>query len=133
MSQQVTVYVVDNDRATRDVLEVSLAVAGYAVESFSSCRKFIEKFQPAEKSCLILDVNLQDMGPTEPVSFLEQCGVHLPIVWLADRGEPALQTQRSVAGALALLEKPLDPDLVLRTIESMLARTADTAGARLSA
>lgn len=120
MSNPATIIIVDDDKAVQSSLKPMFQTAGYAVEAYASCRGFIENFRQSEKACLILDLHLQDMGAFEPVAFLKERGIDIPILLTTSPGEPALQTQLSGSSTLALLEKPLDHDLVLRTINAIL-------------
>lgn len=120
MNNATTIIIVDDDKVVQASLKAMFLFAGYAVEAYTSCRSFIETFQTPGKACLILDLHLQDMGAWEPVAFLKKHQFDIPIVLTTRPGDPALQSQLSGAGTLALLEKPLDHDLLLTTVVAVL-------------
>ena len=119
MSNPATIYIVDDDEIVRNYLQVVLQAAGYVVEAYASCREFIDNFQPADRACLILDLHLQDMGAWEPADFLKKANVDIPVILMTQRGDPAVQSQLSGSGTLALFEKPLDHDLLLESVNAI--------------
>lgn len=114
-----TIFIVDDDMAARESVRVLLQIAGYAVTTYSSCRHFIENLRQPETACLILDPHLQNMGAREPGAFLKERGVDIPVVLITRPGNPVLPSQLSGSRTLALLEKPLDYDLLLKTIDKL--------------
>ena len=53
---QTLVGIVDDDASVRKGLARLVTTAGYRVEVFASAREFLERPQPEDLSCLVLDV-----------------------------------------------------------------------------
>ncbi len=120
MSYTPTIFIVDDDNTVQTSLKSMFQTAGYDVEAYTSCRGFTENFRDRERACLILDLNLQDMGAWQPTAFLKERGADIPVVLTTRPGDPTIQSQLSGCGTLALLEKPLDHGLMLKTINAIL-------------
>jgi FixJ family two-component response regulator len=56
------VFVVDDDVSVRESLELLIRCAGWQPETFSSAQEFLARPRELAPSCLILDVNLQDLN-----------------------------------------------------------------------
>ena len=64
----ITVFVVDDDDAVRDLLKLVLDAHGFDVEDFGSVSEFVRGYQKLPCACLILD---HCMHPITGLDFLE--------------------------------------------------------------
>jgi len=96
--------------------------AGFAVEEFSGCEAFVERYKPREDSCLVLDVHFPGMGGLELLRRLNQAAAPLPTVVVSGRSDIPQAVQSMKAGASDFIEKPIDPDALLLSVEVALAQ-----------
>ena len=115
-----TIYIVDDDDGVRDSARALLESYDLAVEDFASARDFLAAFDEEVGGCLLLDLNMPEMGGFELLEVLRERHVNIPVIIVTAQGDAAAKERARRAGAFALLEKPVD-DSLLKTIEKALA------------
>ena len=58
VSEQPTVFIVDDDDAVRDSISELVGSVGLTAESYESAQAFLDAFQPEPPGCLVLDVRM---------------------------------------------------------------------------
>jgi two-component system CheB/CheR fusion protein len=123
-----TVFVVDDNRDTRDAMRSLLTNAGYRVKTYASAKAFLDSYRPGNNSCLITDVRMPGMNGLEMLAHLATTGgKRLPTIVITGQGDIAMAVQAMRAGAADFIEKPTDPDLLLRSIRRALRQAANPA------
>ncbi len=108
MSDEATVYVVDDDPAVLRSL-VALVGAVYPnVEAFRSAAEFLGAFDAARPGCLVLDVAMPGMNGLELQRRLIREKIDLPVVFITGRANVQMAVGAMQAGAINFLEKPFD-------------------------
>jgi FixJ family two-component response regulator len=100
---------------------MSLRAAGHTVAAFGSGRQFLDGYRRGDPGCLVVDMDLSDLGAMELLRMLAASQVTLPAVitsrhlkWRAPVGGPP-------AGRVLFLDKPFGVDELLRHIRIALA------------
>lgn len=120
-----TAYVVDDDDAVRDSMRALLESYGMAVEDFRSACDFLKmSFQGLTLSCLLLDLHMPGMGGVEVLERLRARGDRIPAIVITGKGDLAARSRVVEAGALAMLEKPVDEEVLAHAIATAL-RSSD--------
>jgi two-component system response regulator FixJ len=110
-----TVFVVDDDLAIREWLEVLLRGAGYGVVSFESAPAFLAGYEDGMPGCLVLDIRMPGMSGLELQARLRERGIQLPVIFITSHGDVPMAVEAMRAGAIDFLLKPFqDPDLLDR-------------------
>jgi len=78
MPTDAVVFVVDDDDAVRESLEISLKLAGHQVESFASAPDFLASGAPSRSGCLITDIRMPGMDGLELQEELKKRNSALP-------------------------------------------------------
>jgi two-component system, LuxR family, response regulator FixJ len=115
-----TVFVVDDDTAVRQGLRFMLRAVGYSVEAFPSASSFLEDYDPRRGGCLLLDVQMPQMGGLELQQRLNVRGWRIPVIFITGHGTVPLAIAAMKAGAFDFIEKPLREDALLESIERAL-------------
>ena len=115
-----TIYIVDDDEGVRDSARALLESYDLAVEDFASARDFLAAFDEEVGGCLLLDLNMPEMGGFELLELLRERHVNIPVIIVTAQGDAAAKERARRAGAFALFEKPVDESL-LKAIEQALA------------
>jgi two-component system response regulator FixJ len=126
MPREPTVFIVDDDDAIRDSLQLLLDVAGYArVAAYESSRRFLDTARPQPGDCLLLDVRMPDMDGLQLQAELNRRGVRLPTIVMTGHGDVPIAVRAMKAGAADFIEKPFSEDLLLASVRRALALGAE--------
>ena len=127
MTADRTVHVVDDDAAVRRSLERLLHSASHACVSYPTPAAFLDAARELPGGCILLDVRMPGMDGLELQDRLNQLGVTLPVIVMTGQGDVQTAVQAMKAGAVDFIEKPIDEDLLLGTINAVLAENKPSA------
>jgi len=114
-TQQPKVYVVDDDEAVRDSIQLLLQSVDHVVETFDSPLAFLNAAPGITSGCLVLDVRMPSMSGLDLQQRLKQLGVPIPVIFITGHGDVPMAVQAMQAGAFDFLQKPFrDQDLLDR-------------------
>jgi len=116
-----TIYIVDDDEAVRDSTRALLESYDHVVEDYASAREFLSAFDDLDDGCLLLDLNMPEMGGIEVLEILRDRGAGIAVIVVTAQSDTALLERARRAGAFALVRKPVDDNL-LGMIEQVFAR-----------
>ena len=119
---ETTIFVVEDDAAVRDSLQLLLRLRGFAARGFASADEFLAEVGPNQGGCLLLDLRMPGKGGLELQAELLDRGLRLPVVVITAHGDVAAARAAFRAGAIDFLEKPLDEDALLSAIRAALDR-----------
>jgi FixJ family two-component response regulator len=125
------VYVVDDDRSSRQSLEFLIKSAGFQVRDFASAKEFLGFSHPQVAACLVLDVRMPGLTGLELQETLAKLGVRIPIIFMTGHGDIPMSVQAMKAGAVEFLTKPFRADDMLHAIAQAIERDRVALGARL--
>lgn len=126
MGAQQTIFVVDDDAAVRDSLEILLKMAGFDVVSFDSAIKFLSGAQPRPGDCLIADIRMPEMDGLTLQQELIRRSSQLPVIIITGHGDVPLAVQAMKAGAADFLEKPFARETLLAAVRNAFERAQQT-------
>jgi RNA polymerase sigma factor (sigma-70 family) len=118
MTEELTIFLVDDDQGMRESLTLLLELEGYRVRSFASPRDFLEAFSSCEHGCVILDQRMPEMTGTELQRLLSERDCFPPIIFLSAFGDVPTTVRAIQAGAIDFLEKPVSREILLQRIEA---------------
>jgi len=122
-----TVFVVDDDRAIREMMRELLHESGYAVELFGDGPAFLEAFRRGRQGCLLVDALMPGMSGIELIERLKVEGHQLPAIVITGNGAVPMAVQAMKAGAVDFIEKPVRSEELLASLERALEQTHDNA------
>jgi len=122
MTQEKTVFVVDDEPEIRESLVMLLETAGYKAKAYESAVAFLASNAPESVGCLIVDVRMPDMDGLELQQELLARHSPLPVVIMTGHGDIPIAVQAMKAGAVDFLEKPFDDDVLLEGVRRALDR-----------
>jgi len=124
------IHVVDDDESLRDSLLDLLRAAGFDAVGYGSTGAFLLQPLPARPGCLLLDVRLPGPSGLELQAALRERGAALPIVFLTGHADVPTTVRAVKAGAVDVLEKPVERERLLAAIGAALAADAQTRASR---
>lgn len=119
-----TVFVVDDDASTRELLAWLMKRHGLLAEVFPDARSFLNTYRSDMPGCLVVDLNMPGMGGLELQQYLNQHGARLPVLFLSGRADVPKAVRAVREGAIDFIEKPFDYRRVVALIEDCLKRDA---------
>lgn len=133
MTDNLTIFIVDDDASVRDALGLLLAVHDFRVALFADADTFLAAFKPAWCGCLLLDIRMPGMDGLSLQKKLLELGSDLPVVIMTGHGDVDSAREAFRSLAVDFLEKPLDESRLLAAIREAFARqrkSVDTAMSR---
>jgi two-component system response regulator FixJ len=114
------IYIVDDDDSVRDSARALLESYDHAVEDFASAGDILATFKELKDGCLVLDLNMPEMGGIELIELLRRRGDTIPVIVVTAENDSGMLDRARRAGAYAVLEKPVD-DTLITTIGTVLS------------
>ena len=106
MSNEPTVFIVDDDEAVRESLYATIHAMSLHTKCFESAEAFLEACDPAQPGCLLLDVRMPGMTGLELQEQLAATNVGLPVIIITGHADVPMAVQSMQRGAVDFLEKP---------------------------
>ena len=117
------VFVVHDDDAVRDSIELLVDDAGWQAEPFASAREFLARPRPAVPSCLVLDVVLPDLDGLDLQRRVAVERPDMPVIFVTRYGDVRTIVQAMKAGAVEFLTRPFREDALVGAIGQALERS----------
>jgi DNA-binding response OmpR family regulator len=117
------ILIVDDERDTLGLIELTLQTAGYKVTTAASGAQALSLLEEDTFDLLLLDVMMPDMTGFQIIETLRGQGISLPpIVFLTAKGrEEDVEIGKNL-GAVAYLKKPTTRGDLLDTIRDALGK-----------
>jgi len=115
------VYVVDDDEPVRESTCALLEAEGISAKPYATAKAFLSEFDTRKAGCIILDVHMKEMSGLELLSLLRARGVTTPALIFTGRRDLIIDELAKRAGALAMLDKPLHDDELVKLVKTALA------------
>lgn len=132
MTRAPTVYVVDDDSSTRELLAWLMKREGLEVQTFAAARAFLESYPAGAPGCLVLDLNMPGMSGLDLQQNMKAAGVALPVIFLSGRADVPNAVRAVKEGAIDFIEKPFDYKQVVALVRECIARDEATRAERES-
>lgn len=124
ISNQATVYVVDDEIQIRNAIGSLCEETGHQVKLFASTDEFLTQSLSDGPSCLVLDVRFPGTSPTglELQRRLAKSGVPIPIVFISGHPDVRVSVEAMKLGAIEFLPKPFREQEILDAIRHGIER-----------
>jgi len=130
MNRTPTVYVVDDDASTRELLTWLMKREGLDVQTFAEARAFLAAYPAGAAGCLVLDLNMPGMSGLDLQQNLKAAGVALPVIFLSGGADVPNAVRAVKEGAIDFIEKPFDYRQVVVLVRECIARDSAARVAR---
>ncbi len=120
------IYLVDDDEAVRDSLALLIGTVGLRVRTWADPLVFIDAFDRDAIGAIVLDVRMPGLGGLALLDRLRAAGVDQPVVMLTGHGTVELCRRAFKSGAAEFLEKPVDDELLIETLQQAVRSHVQT-------
>ena len=137
MPENRKVWIVDDDKSIRWVLEKALSMDDIVVTGFSDPREVLEKIKQEKPDVIISDVRMPGLDGISLLEKIKQIAPSVPVIIMTAYSDLDRAVAAFREGAYEFLSKPFDVDevvsLVTRAIHQSSSRGATVAPAELPA
>jgi FixJ family two-component response regulator len=121
MTLEKVVYVVDDDAAVRRFLRGLIGSIGLRVETYATAQEFLDVYDAGSSGCLLLDIRMPGISGLELQAELGRRKSDLPVIILTGHGDVKIAVHAMKAGAYDFIEKPFNNELLLHTLQKVIA------------
>jgi FixJ family two-component response regulator len=114
------IAIVDDEQSVRTALSNLLLSVSYETVLFESAEAVLQSDLLGDINFMVLDVKLKGMSGIELFEQLRAAGVVIPTVFISGNADWDTQLRIAQAGALLFLPKPVDVELLLKTIDDIV-------------
>ncbi|TQV75927.1 response regulator FixJ [Denitrobaculum tricleocarpae] len=123
-------YIVDDDEAVRDSLQILAESYDYAPEVFESGTAFLGVAEQLGSGCVLLDVRMPDIDGLEIQARLAKTNPGLAVIIITGHGDVPMAVKAMRAGAFDFIEKPFTDDALMESLQRAWAQHRDAAESR---
>ncbi len=116
------VLIVDDDAASRELLEVRLRALKYEVAMAADGREALSAVRRETPALVLLDLQMPRMGGMELLRTLRRDGVDLPVIVITAHGSVESAVEAMKEGAYDFILKPFDPKHLEIVVRKALER-----------
>lgn len=121
MSEKIKVWVVDDDRSIRWVIETALKREGHQVTCFENAEGIIDLMHKDKPDVLITDIRMPGKDGIELLAELHVRSPDLPVIVMTAHSDMDSAVSAYDGGAFEYLPKPFDVDEVVNQVERAYA------------
>jgi two-component system response regulator HydG len=119
VSKQLRLLIVDDDHWMARTLQDILKVKGHLAEGVYSGPEAMDKITAGHFDCILTDIKMPEMNGVKLYEAIKAIQPDLPVVLMTAYATDKLVEDGLKEGAMAILTKPLDIDLLLRFFSAL--------------
>ena len=116
------IRIIDDDDAMRKSWAFLIEDEGWEVVTYPDALTFLSSNDFIRPGCILLDVRMPQMSGLELQTKLRDLGCDLPIIFVSGPGDIDMAVNTLTAGAADFLQKPVDSQRLLDTIDNAVAK-----------
>jgi two-component system nitrogen regulation response regulator GlnG len=120
------VWVVDDDRSIRWVLEKALTQAGMVVECFDSGNSLLRQLDRKQPDVIVSDIRMPGIDGLSLLSHIQEHNPALPVIITTAHSDLDSAVESYQRGAFEYLPKPFDIEEVVAVTKRALAQSRET-------
>jgi FixJ family two-component response regulator len=117
------VHIVDDEAKVRDSLALLLSTAEIESHAYGSAEEYLAAVSLSEPTCLILDNQLPGLNGMGLLKRIASASSDTAVILITGYADVPTAVSAMKGGAFHFVEKPLDAEALLLTVEEALART----------
>jgi FixJ family two-component response regulator len=120
------VAIVDDEASVRQSLALLLSTAQIESRTFASAEDYLASVPPDESACVILDNQLPGLSGIGLLKRISAAAADTAVILITGHADVPTAVSAMRSGAFHFVQKPLDPEALLLTVEEALARTEES-------
>lgn len=116
------VYVIDDDVAVRRSLHFVLSTAGYTSWPFACAFDFLDNLPNLQPAPILLDIRMPEIGGIDLMTEVLKREINWPIIIITGHADIPIAVQAIKHGAIDLLEKPLDFEMLQISLNTAMQK-----------
>lgn len=116
------VLCIDDDADFLDSLRIIIEAEGFTMQSANSAEEGLKRYKAAKPDIILVDLMMEEIDAgTNFVKDVKALGDAPPVYMLSSVGDNlSISTDYSTLGLSGVLQKPINPDILLSTIRAKL-------------
>ena len=115
------IVVIDDDEHVREAIRRLMRSTGFSAETFSSAADFLRSSEMNSAACLIVDINMPEVGGFDLYFKLKELGQMVPTIFITAYPTEDDRSRALDAGAISYLGKPFGDAELLDGVRAALA------------
>lgn len=120
MANEPTVYVVEDDVASRELMTDLFESVDLNVVTFNNGNDFLQSFPVPAPGCILLDVRMPGISGLDLQTKLAETPSSLPIIIVTAHGDTQMAVRAMKEGAFDFVEKPINNQILLETVDKAI-------------
>ena len=125
MKNSITVWIVDDDKSIRWVLEKALSQADITTVSFENAESLLTQLDSTHPDAIVSDIRMPGMDGLTLLSHINECYPNLPVIITTAHSDLDSAVASYEGGAFEYLPKPFDIDEVVAVTKRALAHAKE--------
>jgi len=121
MNKQPLIWVIDDDRSIRWVLEKALCKAGIEVDCFDTAHGIVERLTKQQPDAIVSDIRMPGMDGLELLEKIRQFYPKLPVIIMTAHSDLDSAVSAYQGGAFEYLPKPFDVNTAVELVQRAVA------------
>lgn len=123
ISELPVVRIIDDNDVMRESLVFLLEEEdGWIVKAYRDAEEFLDNDDFEQAGCILLDIRMPKMSGLEFQQYLINISIDIPIVFLSGHADVAMAIHALKRGALDLLQKPVDDEVLIAALHSAVEK-----------
>ena len=128
MSDKNLIWIVDDDKSIRWVLEKSLEKAGFDIESFDNGESMLEKLSSSQPDAIISDIRMPGKDGLEVLNLVSESYPQVPVIIMTAHSDLSSAVKSYEHGAFEYLPKPFDVNDAIDVAERAVKHAKENKG-----
>ena len=123
MSHRRLVLIVDDEVRVRDSLALLLSTAQIETRTYASAEEYLASVRWDEPACVVLDNQLPGLGGIGLIKRIAEAASDTAVIMITGYADVPTAVAAMRGGAFHFVQKPIDAEALLITVEEALARS----------
>jgi two-component system nitrogen regulation response regulator GlnG len=132
MNNKGLIWIVDDDKSIRWVLEKSLDKAGFNIESFDNGESLLEKLNQTQPDAIISDIRMPGKDGLEVLNQVSESYPQVPVIIMTAHSDLSSAVKSYEHGAFEYLPKPFDVNDATDVAERAVKHAQENKGAKIA-